>query len=345
MAATGSLRVLRFPARLNMVGRDREEIKKRPSRSRVIRTLRGPSLLTFLIFIASSMAFPQEARVHYGDIIDVDFIGGFEFDWRGGLTADGYLDGLDAIDGPIYALCLTETELALAIKKIYAKILRQPDVVVRIIDRSNRALVRLNGAVRSPARLRVLRTVTLRELIVISGGFTDSASGEISIFRPKNASCGGGADSSQSNPIQTVAVKINDLLKGLPSANPLILSGDIIEVEKAPVIYVIGAVNNPRPIFSRDNLSVSRAIATAGGLSKEADGKKVTIIRREGVDVKNIDVDLAKIKRGQSDDVILRPSDILDVAAKGGRKRKYPPVEANVYGTNRQSEPPLRVID
>jgi protein involved in polysaccharide export with SLBB domain len=123
------------------------------------------------------------------------------------------------------------------------------------------------------------------------------------------------------------------------------LSGDIIEVEKAPVIYVIGAVNNPRPIFSRELLSVSRAIATAGGLAKEADGKKVTIIRREGVDIKNIDVDLAKIKRGESEDAILKPFDIIDVAAKGGGKRKYPPVEANVYGANDQSEPPLRVID
>jgi protein involved in polysaccharide export with SLBB domain len=142
-----------------------------------------------------------------------------------------------------------------------------------------------------------------------------------------------------------MTVKISELLKGLPSANPQILSGDIIEVDKAPVIYVIGAVKNPKPIFSREQLSISRAIATAGGLEKEADDKKVTIIRREGSYIKNLEVDLTKIRRGESEDVILRPFDIIDVASKGVGKRKFPPIEANVFATSGQSEPPLRVID
>lgn len=321
--------------------------EEKPWSISVIKTTLVPIFL-ILFSLAALKAFSQEARIHYGDIIDVDFVGGFEFDWRGGLTPEGFVDGLDAVDGPIYALCSTEAELAATIKKIYSKILRNPDVVVRIIDKSNRALVRLNGAVKGPARFKLMRAVTLRELIIFSGGLTDAASGEISILRPKNASCPGAPsaeDLRRSNPLQTMTVKISELLKGLPSANPYILSGDIIEVERAPVIYVIGAVNNPRPIFSREQLTLTRAIATAGGFAKEADGKKATIIRREGTDVKNIEVDLAKVKRGETDDAILRPSDIIDVATKGGAKRKYPPVEANVYKTPNLSEPPLRVID
>lgn len=329
--------------------RPTREKRKEGHRSKLaIRTIYGAILLILLSLTQHNIAFSQEPRIHYGDIIDVDFVGGFEFDWRGGLTPDGFVDGLDAVDGPIYGLCLTESELAATIKKVYSKILRNPAVVVRIIDRSNRALVRLNGAVKGPARFKLMRPVTLRELIIISGGFTDSVSGEISIFRPKNASCGDASSAenlSQSNPLQTITVKISELLKGLPSANPLILSGDIIEVRQAPVIYVIGAVNNPRPIFSRDLLSITRAIATAGGLAKQADGRKITIIRREGSEQKNIEVDLAKVKGGETDDEILKPFDIIDVASKGGVKRKFPPVEANVYRTTNPTEPPLRVID
>lgn len=346
-AATGSLKVLRFQARSNMRP-DREKRKERPRPRRMNKNLFGWFLLTFLILTAFGSVYSQEARVHYGDVIDVDFVGGFEFDWRGGLTPEGYLNGLDAVDGPIYGLCLTEGEVAAAIKKVYSKILRNPEVVVRIIDKSNRALVRLSGAVKSPARFKLMRVVSLRELLIISGGFTDAVSGEISIFRPKNASCSDASSAenpSQSNPLQTMIVKISELLKGLPSANPLILSGDIIEVGSAPVIYVIGAVNNPRPIFSREQLTVSRAIATAGGLAKESDGKKVTIIRREGPEIKNIDVDLVRIKRGESEDAILKPFDIIDVASKGRGKRKYPPVEANAHWTTNLAEPPLRVID
>ena len=314
----------------------------------VNRKILFPVVLVLLSLAAFNTAYSQEARIHYGDIIDVDFVGGFEFDWRGDLTPDGFLDGLDAVDGPIYALCLTETQLAAAIMKVYSKILRNPEVVVRIIDKSNRALVRLNGAVKAPARFKLMRVMTLRELIIISGGFTDSVSGEISIFRPKNASCtdvSTAENASRSNPLQTMTVKISELLKGLPSANPFILSGDIVEVGSAPVIYVIGAVNNPRPIFSREQLSVTRAIATAGGIAKEADGKKAIIIRREGADLKNIEVDLTKIKRGETDDAILKPFDIIEVATKGGAKRRFPPVEANVYRTTNLTEPPLRVIE
>lgn len=305
--------------------------------------------LTFFIFGALVCVSAQESRIHQGDIVDVDFVGGFEFDWRGGLTPEGNLDGLDAVGGPIYALCLTEAELGLAIKKVYSKILRNPEVAVRIVDRSGRAIVRMDGAIKTPARFRLLRPVTLRELIVVAGGFTDSASGDISIFRPKNASCSADAAAAetalQSNPLQTITVKISELLRGWPSANPWILSGDIINVEKAPVIYVIGAVTNPRPIFSRAELTLTRAIATAGGLAKEADSKRISVIRREGTQVRNIEVDLAKIRRGESADVILKAFDIIDVASRGGEKRKFQPVELAAVGGPGPSEPPLRVID
>lgn len=323
----------------------RERKKERPRLRSVTRVLVGAFSL---ILLSLSQANAQEARIHYGDVIDVDFVGGFDFDWRGGLTPEGYLQGLDAIDGSIYALCLTEAELAASIKKVYSKILRDPEVVVKIIDKSGRAVVRLSGAIKSPARFKLMRFVTLRELIVISGGLTDAASGTISIFRPQNASCSDRSATespASSNPLQTITVKISELLKGLPSANPSVLSGDIIEVERAPVIYIIGAVNSPQPIFSREQMSVSRAIATAGGFAKDADGKRATIIRRDGTDIKNIDVDLAKIKAGTSEDVILKPFDIIDVASKGGGKRKFPPVEVNTYGANNQTEPPLRIID
>jgi len=31
-------------------------------------------------------------RVHQGDIIDVDVVGSFEFDWRGGLNPEGFIE-------------------------------------------------------------------------------------------------------------------------------------------------------------------------------------------------------------------------------------------------------------
>jgi len=124
------------------------------------------------------------------------------------------------------------------------------------------------------------------------------------------------------------------------------LSGDIVTVERAVPIYIIGAVNNPRPIFSRSGMTLTRAIATAGGLSKGAAGQKVTIYRREKGETGVMQADLEKIKSGEISDVDLRAFDIIEVAFKGRAPRKYPPVIASgdVRQGNR-SELPLRVID
>ncbi len=290
-------------------------------------------------------------------MIDVDILGGFEYDWRGTLTPDGYLDGVDGFNEPVYGLCRTEAEISAGVAKAFSKILRDPKVIVRIIDRSNRAVVRLEGAVKTPTRFRIKRPIRLTELLVLAGGLTDDVSGEISIFRPRNLSClqsalqtanniSKNSNLPPDNGSQTITIKISDLLSGSTAANIQILSGDAIDVQRAVPVYVIGAVNSPRPVYSRANITVSRAIASAGGLAKDADPSKVNIFRRDGTETKSIEVDLDKIKRGVTDDTILSSFDIIDVASKGGGKRKYPPGLANGTKANRNGrELPLQVID
>ncbi len=294
--------------------------------------------------------------VHYGDVIDVDVLGGFDFDWRGTLTPEGFLEGMDEYTEPIYGLCRTENEIAAEIVKVLSRTLRDPKVVVRILDRSNRAVARLDGAVRTATRFQIKRTVRLTELLVMSGGLVDGASGEIRIFRPRDLSCrppnastpasGSGNESGQDNAASVINIKIADLLSGKPTANPLILSGDLITVDRALPIYVIGAVTNPRPVYSRDKMSLSRLIATAGGLAKEADGGKVFIFRRVGLEVRSIEADLTKIKNSESNDEILQPFDIIEVAAKGAGRRSYPPVTASNQIFDRSNRAlPLRIVD
>ena len=292
--------------------------------------------------------------VHFGDVVDVDVLGSLDFDWRGTLTPEGYLNGLDKIEEQVYALCRSESAIATDIAKYYGKFLREPKVVVRIVDRGNRALAIVDGAVRKPQRYQIRRPVLLNELIILSGGITDRSSGEIAIYRPKSLNCldqTAKPDSEtfvnarQGNDSQNIAIRISDLLKARDGSNPPILSGDIVTVLQASPIFVIGGVNNPHQISSREEISLSRAIATAGGLSKDAVESQITIFRRDSGQSRTIAADLGKIRAGKDEDPILRPFDIVNVGQKGRAKAKMPPVFAAENERERLLNLPVRVID
>jgi protein involved in polysaccharide export with SLBB domain len=305
--------------------------------------------------------------IHLGDLIEVDVIGSFEFDWRGTLNPEGFLNGINFVEEPVFGLCRSESDVAADVIKGYSKILRDPKVEVRILDRSNRAISVLDGAVKTPHRFQIGRTVLLNELLIISGGLTDKASGEIQIYRPQNLSCAakntataaannGGEQKERFSPVsqedgggsaQYIKIKVSDLLTGKKEANPQILNGDVISVLEAQAIYVIGGVVNPKQVSFRSQITLSRAIASAGGLTKGADPKKITIFRREGGETKVIEADLEKIKTNPSEDITLQTSDIVEVMYKGrGEKRKYPPVISSVELNDKNAPKlPLRVIN
>src|SRR5215218_6200785 len=55
--------------------------------------------------------------IHTGDLIDVDIVGSTEYDWRGKLTPEGFLNGINFVEEPIYGLCRAEEEVAAAVAK------------------------------------------------------------------------------------------------------------------------------------------------------------------------------------------------------------------------------------
>jgi len=283
--------------------------------------------------------------IHYGDLIDVDVVGSLEYDWRGSLNPEGFLDGMSLAKDPIYALCRSESEIAADITAQYSRLLRDPQVVVKVLDRSGRAAAMLMGAVRNQQRFKLKREARLRELLALSGGITDTASGEITIFRPADLNCNSKTATSDAPVSQLKKISIARLLQGDPDADPIILSGDIITVVQASPIYLIGGVNTPREISSRDEITISHAIAAAGGLSKEAIESDVTIYRRDGKGSKVINVDLKKIRAKQQEDVKLKAFDIVDVGEKGRPKPKFAPNVSSELISRDIYKVPVRIIE
>ncbi len=313
--------------------------------------------LTSITAAASPVA--EENLIHAGDLIDVDIVGSTEFDWRGTLTAEGFLSNINYSENPIHALCETEETVAKKIAESYSKILREPKVIVKILDRSNRPAAVLYGAVRKNQRFQIKRPVSLSELIIISGGFSEQVSGEIQIFRPKDLNCrekksvsaapsvkSTEKDKNTAADKQYINIKISDLLSGVSLSNPQILSGDIITVLEAKPLYISGGVAAPKQLSIRSQLTLSRAIASAGGLSKDADAKEIRIFRRNGIETTSIVANLEKIKSGEAEDINLQPFDVIEVPQTGRERRKFPPVVREFVPTEKQAEKlPLQIID
>lgn len=271
-----------------------------------------------------------ENTIHFGDIIEVDVVGSVENDWRGQVNPEGFINGLGLGVDPVFALCQSEQSVLEKVALAYGKYLRNPEIIVRIVDRSARPVATMLGAVRTQQTYRIKRMIKLNELIALAGGIVDTASGEVQIFRPAKLSCGEDDSAAFSQAADDgaryIKVKLSDLITGKPEANPIVRPGDMITVQEATSIYVTGGVNYPQTIFARQEMSVSRAIATAGGAVKGADTKKVVIYRRKGTEMASIDVDLSKIEAKQAEDVILQAFDIVEVPQAGRDPKRQQPI-------------------
>lgn len=283
---------------------------------------------------------PSE-RIHPGDLIEIDELGGFDYDWRGRLNSEGFLEGFAKVADPVFGRCKTPDELADAVRTAYSRSLRDPQVRVRILDRSGRPIAVLEGAIKQPMRLQIRREVHLRELIVIGGGLTDRASGEVTVLRPENQNC----ESTAQGSTQVHKVKIADILAGDRAADLKILTGDIVTVEQVQPVFVIGGVARPGKQDFREGATVSRVVASAGGVIKGGLSGNVTIFRRESGTSSIIVADLDAIIDEKASDVAIKAYDIVDVPLKGEPKRTDPPVveDRNVRPERRSL--PVRVID
>ena len=289
-------------------------------------------------------AIVVEELIHLNDILDVDVLGSLEYDWRGTPDSEGFLSQLPLAKDSVFALCRTEGELAQDIAAAYSKILRNPEVVVRVVDRSARPTARILGAVRTPARMRIERPASLKEIIVLAGGITERASGEIKVFRPAFLSCAG--THAVQNQSETLTIKIADLAAGKIEANPFVRIGDIITVEEAQPIFVTGAVAAPQAVLVRNQkMTLTRAIASAGGALKN--DSKITIYRRsENGEPKIIEADFEKIRKKQAEDVALEAFDIVEVGDSGSERKTRPPLVTGWETTQvNQANLPLRIVN
>jgi len=257
-------------------------------------------------------------RIGPGDVLEVRVLRAPELS-RGDVRVDqSGMIRMPMLETDIHAACLTEAELAANIAKLYLKYKREPHVEVYVKEFQSQP-VAVIGAVRGPAQFKLQRPVRLSELLSFAGGPSDAAGQTVQVVHAVGRSlCDKSSGADQEELSGFVSYLLVDTLHAVPEANPFVRPGDLVQVPSADQVYVIGNVLRPLAISLKEPLTVSKAIAIAGGTAPSTKKDKVKIIRQvPGSGKQEINVDLRAIQKNQAEDVALLANDIVDVPISG----------------------------
>jgi len=181
------------------------------------------------------------------------------------------------------------------------------------------------GAVITPGQFRLQRQVRLLELLSFAGGPSEKAGRVIDIIHTGGPSLcrPAGETSTAPTSVQGLGVlELNAIMKGKEGSNPFVQPGDIVSVPEADQVFVIGYVVQPRAIALKDKpITLSRAIAMAGGVQRDGKSSHIRIIRQsgDGEQKQEIIADLKAIEKQKAPDITLLPNDIIAVPSSTGK--------------------------
>lgn len=284
----------------------------------------------------------DQYRIGPGDVLDIRILN------RPNLSRDAVrVEGngtirMPLIEGTIAAACLTESELAAAITQRYLKFYRNPQVDV-FIKEFKSSQVAIIGHVNEQGRFLLQRRVRLLELLSYAKGPATNAGQTISVIHSATARRCENDGNDEAQPTGLASYKLSDTLSGVEEANPYLESGDIVTLREADRVYVVGDVIAPREIPLKEPITISRAIAMAGGVGKDSKKDKIRIVRQTPGSTTKTELiaDLGAIEKKKAEDIDLMPNDIIDVPTSGAKS-----LMRSLMGTIAPSvgQLPIRVI-
>jgi polysaccharide biosynthesis/export protein len=264
-------------------------------------------------------------RIGVGDVLEITVTTGVGKSPQ--LSADNLQVNengeIQIFDGTISAQCLTAGELAANLKTRYLQYKKEPLNVVVNIKEYRSQLVAVIGAVKSPGKFELRRPIRLLELLALyANGPEERSDGRIEVVHTQNTVCNSANQKTAEVTMTSASYKWEDTRLGREEANPYVRPGDVISLAEAPQIFVIGNVREPRAIPLKEKITLTTAIAMAGGTLEATKSDQIRIERQKpgSVSKELVVVNLNAIKNRQAEDVVLRAGDIVDVPASTGGK-------------------------
>ena len=161
------------------------------------------------------------------------------------------------------------------------------------------------GQVSRPGIYPTLGTRRLLDMITLAGGVTNSAGNLVTIIH-------------RNDPHHPEHLALAQTAKGYNvQANPVILPGDTIVVQKAGIVYILGDVQRPGGYLINNNepVSLMQALSLAGGNTVTSDIRDVRLIRKVHSGKEEVKLNLKKIYLGKEADIAIDDGDIVYVPA------------------------------
>lgn len=202
-----------------------------------------------------------------------------------------------------------------------AHAMQQPREQVSSSDTNNDKYpcVVIAGAVRTPTRVEMRRRVRLSELIIPAGGFTNGAGSTVKIIhRPEVACREITPNELNDKAVDSRVLKLEDVIRGDEESNLDLQPGDVVLVQEADFEYVVGNIMKPQSLVLKPGMTVTQAIAMAGGVLSHTRTNRIRLIRQApGSTTKTeIMIDLKAIRKHRAADLELQANDIIDVPSK-----------------------------
>jgi len=210
--------------------------------------------------------------------------------------------------GSVQAAGRTPSELEgeIAGRLVSGGILRRPDVSVQIAEHRS-SVVAVMGSVERPGLYPLTRPgATIAEFISAAGGPNKDA-GRLVEFTPASGRDGHG---------QPIRIDLDVLTKDrstMPNAlDPVAIPGDVLTVTPAGSVQIDGWVDKPGSYPVTRGLTLTGAVAAAGGHLFPADRQHVTVKRVLGAgEQKYFTVDLDAVASGREPDFPITDGDVV----------------------------------
>lgn len=198
-----------------------------------------------------------------------------------------------ALVGRLSVCGLTPTEIEHLVTDAYAgDYLVNPTIAVKVVDyRSQR--IDVMGEVNKRGPMFLERPTSVVEVVSLAGGPTAENVVNVEVYS---------ADGT------VASYDLNALTASVASV--MVQAGDRVVLKPGEVVFVEGEIKRPGSVTLSEGLTVTQALALAGGPDEYANLRRVLVRRADGSQVR---VNVQRVHRGAEDDLVLAADDYLIV--------------------------------